>query len=778
MIRKLFSPRRITAAHAFFLGALLAAVSLLPALLPFGGRFVTRGDFIEQQLPFIVETKRLITQGAGYSFSTFLGAPAVGSYAFYTLGSVFVWPLALLPMPLIPFGIGLMAILKIACGTAIAFCYFRRMLRSEAPALLGGVLYMFSAFTVVNTQFYHFTEVIAFFPLILLGIEIALSDSPKPGLLALFCGVNALTNYYFMLSSALLAALYFIFRFFSEDVRPYRSMRRAAAVVFECGVGCALSGVLLLPAMHYMLSISRGGMDVQQLLTPYSLQILLERLRALLMPIESGVVHAFFGEAGSWTSTAAYLPVFGLTGVIVFLRVKGSRWLKALLAALLLCSVVPALCGAFALFTNPAYTRWWYGLALMMTLATLKALESIPLTDRIWKLSLSACAAVSALLVLPSMVPTQALERIGASLLLSFRGGAYASVPLRIAALALAALGFGAMLLLICRPLQKRAILALVCVTACVQYAVYIAAGDTLILSGGTQPQNGVYTLEEIASPMLGALETDVPEDFVRIDHGRKLRNYGLIRGQSALTSFSSLRPGLVNRFAEMAGFGYSQSPTVSPPDASGAIRALLSVKEYHQLDSEDVPEGFIYDREENGISVYRNENHIPMGFLQTVCTGTHDQPMQPEDVAKTMLAAATLEPSQMAKLANRMQKLNVHAIPDWKDSVSRLQGNACDLFKTNPDGFTAHISAKQAGLLIFTIPYDRGFTASVNGQESEIYLCDVAFMGVWVEAGENDVVFTYRTRSLDLGIVMSAAAALTLLAYCFIARRKLSKTA
>ena len=49
-------PRRVTAANAFFLGAVLALIALAPAIVPYGGRFVTRGDYIEQQLPFILET--------------------------------------------------------------------------------------------------------------------------------------------------------------------------------------------------------------------------------------------------------------------------------------------------------------------------------------------------------------------------------------------------------------------------------------------------------------------------------------------------------------------------------------------------------------------------------------------------------------------------------------------------------------------------------------------------------------------------------------------------
>ena len=328
--------RRITGAHAFFLGALLALFALAPAILPYGGRFVTRGDFIEQQLPFILETRRILRGGLNsYSFNTFLGAPAVGSYAFYTLGSVFVWPLALLPKALIPFGISVMAVLKHAVCALTSFCYLRRMIRDERLALLGCVLYAFSGFTVVNTQFYHFTEVIAFFPLILLGMEDAMGERPRRGLLALFCGLNTLTNYYFMLSSALLAALYFVFRFFSADWKPRRTWQNVFALIFECGVGCALAGVLLCPAMLFMLSITRTGAGDTSLLTQtYTLGTLLERVRALLMPIESNVVHAYYGDAPSWASTAAYLPVFGLTGAVALFGQKKHRWLKGLLLAL------------------------------------------------------------------------------------------------------------------------------------------------------------------------------------------------------------------------------------------------------------------------------------------------------------------------------------------------------------------------------------------------------------------------------------------------------------
>jgi len=774
---KLSPRRRITCAHAFLLGALLALFALSPAILPYGGRFVTRGDYIEQQLPFILETRRILRAGlSGYSFNTFLGAPSVGSYAFYTLGSPFVWPLALLPQALVPFGISLMAVLKHAAACLTSFLYFDRMVKDRRLALLGSVLYAFSSFTIVNTQFYHFTEVIAFFPLILLGLEIAMSDQPRPGLLALFCGLNALVNYYFMLSSALLAALYFVFRFFSQDWTRARSFRRVFYTVFECGVGCALAGVILLPALMHMLTITRTGSGIH-LLEAYSPAALLERIRALLMPIESNVLHAYYGDAPSWASVACYVPVFGLCGTLVFAGCKGAqRWLKALIAALLACSVIPVLCGAFSLFTNTAYTRWWYGLALLLVLATLYAL-SLARSRRAWLAAFAVCSALTLALTVPFLLPGGLIARLPARLceiILNRRTGAYAPAALRTLSVALSLLGACSLLLLILKKPRFASALALICAVACAQYAGYIAVGDRAVLSGGAQPQSGVYTLDQIAEPTLGALEIDESSEYKRIDYGRRLRNYGLLRGHSSLTCFSSLRTSTVGRFVSMAGFGYDESTTVAPPDQQGAIRALLSVTEYHRFDeSETIPDGFVYDREENGFQVYVNPNAVPMGFLQTTVTGTHHQRMDSETVGTVLLAAAALDDAYLTRFSDRMNALDVYNIPDWQQSAARLRENACDRFETTRSGFTAHINAREAGLVIFTIPHDKGFSATLDGKKTEIIPCDVSFMSVWVEPGEHEIAFTYPTRMLAPGIVMSLLAAAVLGTYVILAKKK-----
>ena len=146
---------------------------------------------------------------------------------------------------------------------------------------------------------------------------------------------------------------------------------------------------------------------------------------------------------------------------------------------------------------------------------------------------------------------------------------------------------------------------------------------------------------------------------------------------------------------------------------------------------------------------------------------------MDSQTTPTVLLAAVTLDDDELAAYQPRMQTLDVSDIPDWQESVARLKQNACDGFDATADGLIAHIDAKEAGILVFTIPFDKGFSATIDGRQADVIPCDVAFMGVWVEPGEHEIVFTYRTRGLTLGLLMSLAAALMLAVYTFMTRRR-----
>lgn len=66
--------------------------------------------------------------------------------------------------------------------------------------------------------------------------------------------------------------------------------------------------------------------------------------------------------------------------------------------------------------------------------------------------------------------------------------------------------------------------------------------------------------------------------------------------------------------------------------------------------------------------------------------------------------------------------------------------------------GFNAKIDLDKDNLVFFSVPYDDGWSAKVNGQDVEIEKVDYGFMAVLCPAGSNDIQFTYETKGLFLG--------------------------
>ena len=65
-----------------------------------------------------------------------------------------------------------------------------------------------------------------------------------------------------------------------------------------------------------------------------------------------------------------------------------------------------------------------------------------------------------------------------------------------------------------------------------------------------------------------------------------------------------------------------------------------------------------------------------------------------------------------------------------------QLKKTSADSFKTDNYGFTARVTRDRENLVFFSVPYDKGWTAYVNGREVEIEEVNAGFMAVKVGAG------------------------------------------
>lgn len=166
--------------------------SLLTAVLSFAyfiikghGAFTVVDDFNSQQLTFAAAIQTALKEnGLGeWCWNLDLGSSLITGFSFYDLGSVFYWLSFLFPKAWFPYIIGEIYILKYVVASLTAYLYLKLFVDNKNYAVIGALLYAFSGFQTTNLMFYHFHDVVAFFPLLLLGLELMLgerNDSSTP----------------------------------------------------------------------------------------------------------------------------------------------------------------------------------------------------------------------------------------------------------------------------------------------------------------------------------------------------------------------------------------------------------------------------------------------------------------------------------------------------------------------------------------------------------------------------------------------------------------------
>jgi uncharacterized membrane protein YfhO len=91
---------------------------------------------------------------------------------------------------------------------------------------------------------------------------------------------------------------------------------------------------------------------------------------------------------------------------------------------------------------------------------------------------------------------------------------------------------------------------------------------------------------------------------------------------------------------------------------------------------------------------------------------------------------------------------------------------SACSEFAFDKNGWHASVNMEKENLLFFSIPYDRGFSARVDGEPAEVERVDFGLTAIPVPAGTHEIVVTYMPRGFVPAAVLSALTAAWLLVF------------
>ena len=189
----------------------------------------------------------------------------------------------------------------------------------------------------------------------------------------------------------------------------------------------------------------------------------------------------------------------------------------------------------------------------------------------------------------------------------------------------------------------------------------------------------------------------------------------------------------------------------------------------------EDIPEGFVYYGETDGFDVYENPHYIPMGF--TFDYFIRDELFQKikNDIDLKIYASdrilvrdLILTDEQAERYSGILEEDTEYPEePMSEEEFYRLSderaASACTTFTYDPSGYQATIDLPRENLVFFTIPWDKGFTAYVDGEQAVLEKVDYGFIAVLVPEGEHSIRLEWKPYGLGYGIAASVVGLLLL---------------
>ena len=773
--------------QAVGLCALTAAIFFLPFYILDGGFFHYAGDFNSQQISFYRYMNGFV-KGAGYPDSAFAGAPhntfswatdlgsgVMNAYSFYLYGSPFFWLSVLLPQSWLPYMMVPLLVLKFGVAGGGAYLYLRRYVKNANYAVLGACLYALSGFAVYDVFFNHFVDVVALFPYLLWALDEAIYEN-RHGLFAFWVAVNLLNNYFFFVGQVIFLCIYFVCKLTAKDFRL--TVRKFGHLLWESVLGVAMGCLLLFPAVLSLLQNPRT-IDLSSgwgFLTYAKVQQYLAILLSWILPPDSPYLTSVWSEGViKWTSMTAYLPLCSLAGAMAYWRSRKADSKKRIVAVCAVCALVPVLNSAFYALNSSYYARWYYMPTLILAAMTVNALED-PDID------LDAPARGIGWIMLATLVFAVVPVRDDTT-------GTWSFGVLKNPGQFFAVLGFGLLGLILYRYLCgiwrqdsrfAQRMTAAVLVFACVFTMVHIGIGKF------GQWHTDSDLVEQDTNALL--LKNALPEGDYRIDTYKIHDNIGMWLDKSCLQYFgSTAAPSILSFYP---GLGVKRDVRSEPEITNYALRGLLSVEylittpEKRESFEDEADEGWTYLADVDGYTLYHNDNYVPMGFTYDyyVTEATYEASVKTLR-SNLLLRALVLEDEDVEKYSSYLTELpdalldDLHYDSYTQDCADR-RAHSCSVFQMNNAGFHAEITLEKPNLVFFSVPYDDGFTAYVNGEKTDILRVDEGLMAVLCPAGASSIDFVYQAAGLSASRVVTAVAIPVWVVYvAYFVRRKRCST-
>lgn len=267
---------------------IMLAIFVERGIYPFGDRSFLFSDMYHQYMPFFSEFMRKMKAGEGlsYSYNVGIGSNFLALYVYY-LASPLHWFAFLVPEAHLMEFMSYLVVVKIGLA-GLTFCYYvrKRFGTEKWGMLFFSVFYALSGFLAAYNWNIMWLDCVVLLPLIILGLERLVKEG-KCGLYCITLALSIFTNYYISIMICIFLVLHFMVLFVTEK----RSVRAVWQFALYSLLAAGMASVLLIPEVCAILATDFGNMDFPEKVESYFSVLDMLARHCMCVTTERGLDH-------------------------------------------------------------------------------------------------------------------------------------------------------------------------------------------------------------------------------------------------------------------------------------------------------------------------------------------------------------------------------------------------------------------------------------------------------------------------------------------------------
>ena len=121
----------------------------------------------------------------------------------------------------------------------------------------------------------------------------------------------------------------------------------------------------------------------------------------------------------------------------------------------------------------------------------------------------------------------------------------------------------------------------------------------------------------------------------------------------------------------------------------------------------------------------------------------------------------------------SHLSQLNNDRISDmYEQSIGKRRENVLEIIEFSNNKITGKINSEENNMLFLSIPYSKGWTATIDGEPVQISEINIGFLGIPLSAGYHDIEISFMLPGLVLGAVLSVSGIFLILIFYFMDKK------